>query len=262
MSNPRFSELKIHGLAAVQAFFAKNPDAIKRLYFDLATGRKVAKISSHLARQKRIYRVVPPDELEKIADTVHHGGIVAVVEERALATPALDHPQEWARRRLPILLLDRVGNAHNLGAIARTAAFFGVEHLVVPTDPRQAGHSGAAHRVAEGGMAHVQIHQVPDLAGFCRELAADYDVLGAAAGGRAVSVREWRKTRGVERRTPGRPIALVLGNEEHGLSREVAGACTALVTIPGSGRVESLNVSAAAAILMWEFWVDRPEARR
>ncbi len=50
------------------------------------------------------------------------------------------------------------------------------------------------------------------------------------------------------------PIALVLGNEEHGMSREVAMACTRLVTIPASQDVESLNVSVAGAILMWEFW--------
>ena len=51
-----------------------------------------------------------------------------------------------------------------------------------------------------------------------------------------------------------RPVALVLGNEEHGLAPEVAAACEQLVTIPGSGAVESLNVSAAAAVLCWEFF--------
>lgn len=55
------------------------------------------------------------------------------------------------------------------------------------------------------------------------------------------------------------PIALVLGNEEHGLSPEVAAACTRLVTIPGRGQVESLNVSVAAAVLMWELWGRRAQ---
>ncbi len=137
-----------------------------------------------------------------------------------------------------------------------------MQQIVIPADPAQAGQSAAAHRVAEGGMAQVEMHQVSDLAKFCQGLARDYIVLGAAAGGRAVSVHDWRKSFAQETSKNERPVALVLGNEEHGLSPAVAAACTALITIPGSGRVESLNVSVAAAILMWEFWVDRPGVRR
>jgi TrmH RNA methyltransferase len=54
--------------------------------------------------------------------------------------------------------------------------------------------------------------------------------------------------------TSRKPVAIVMGNEEHGMAPEVAKACTRLVTIPGSGRVESLNVSVAAAVLMWELF--------
>jgi len=73
-------------------------------------------------------------------------------------------------------------------------------------------------------------------------------VIGAATRGA-------RPLRGGERKREqggGKPVAIVLGNEEHGLAADVAAACTRLVTIPGGGRIESLNVSAAAAVLMWE----------
>lgn len=240
-------EVPVCGLAAVQALFARDPAAIKRLYFDYATGRRVAKISSALAKAKKIYRVVEPAELEKIASTVHHGGIVAITEARPLRAPGPVERRAWAENKTPLLLLDRIGNAHNLGAIVRTAAFLGVEHIVIPDHPQQALPGEAAHRVAEGGMEHVQIWRVPSLADFCRELAATHDVLGTAVNGTALALPEWR-SRGAQ---TARPVALVLGNEEHGLAPDVAAACARLVTIPGSGRVESLNVSAAAAILMW-----------
>jgi TrmH RNA methyltransferase len=57
-------------------------------------------------------------------------------------------------------------------------------------------------------------------------------------------------------------VALVLGNEEHGLAPEVAGACEELIRIPGSGAIESLNVSSAAAVLCWEFFGRRPAGRK
>jgi TrmH RNA methyltransferase len=98
--------------------------------------------------------------------------------------------------------------------------------------------------VAEGGLEAVDVWLVKDLAAHVRALAAvGYEVVGAATrGGRPEAGRS----------EPRRPVALALGNEEHGLSPAVATACTRFVTIPGSGRVESLNVSVAAAVLMWE----------
>ncbi|HWA87770.1 MAG TPA: RNA methyltransferase, partial [Opitutus sp.] len=158
---------------------------------------------------------------------------------------------EWRRRQEAVLVLDRIGNAHNLGAIARTAAFFGVPRIVVPDDPAAALPGEAAYRVAEGGLAHVEVLRVRDLAAFVRELAAaEYEVVGAATRGAAPLRGEKKEKRGGE--TKGRPVALVLGSEEHGLAPDVAAACTRLVTIPGSGKVESLNVSVAAAVLTWE----------
>ncbi len=236
-------EITICGLAAVQAQFASEPGAIKRLFFDYATGRKIGAICKALAQAKKIYRCVEPAELEKVSGTRHHGGIVAVVAAAELRAPAASELRDWARRGEAVLVLDRVGNAHNLGAIARTAAFFGVPRLVLPDDPAAAVPGEAAFRVAEGGLAHVEVLRVQGLAGFLRELKiAGYDVVGAAArGGRLQSAGAKAK-----------PVALVLGNEEHGLAADVAAACTRLVTIPGSGKVESLNVSVAAAVLLWE----------
>ena len=241
-------EIPVCGLGAVQARFKANPNSIKRLFFDHATGRKIGAMCKALAAARKVYRCLESADLEKVAGTLHHGGIVAIVEQQALRSPKIDEVRTWARERAPLLLLDRIGNAHNLGAIARTAAFFGVRHIVVPNHPQQALPGEAAHRVAEGGLESVEIVSVKDLAAFCREIAPFYRVVGTAVNG----AKPLQKVSQDAAAT--KPVALVLGNEEHGMAPEVASACSVLVTIPGSGRVESLNVSVAAAVLCWEFF--------
>lgn len=251
----RETELRLCGLPAVRARFARDAKSIQRLYFDYATGRQIGVICKALATARKIYRCVEPPELEKIAGTVHHGGIVAVVPAPVLRAPLPADVKAWAAKRAPLLLLDRIGNAHNLGAIARSAGFFGVSRIVIPNDPAAALPGEAAYRVAEGGLEAVEIFRVPSLARFARELAgAGYEVVGAATRGGRPEV----KARSGETR----PTALVLGNEEHGVAAEVAAACTRLVTIPGSGAVESLNVSVAAAVLLWELFGQTGEKLR
>ncbi len=242
-SGPARDELKLCGLAAVRARFARDPDSIIRLFFDEATSRKVGIMSKVLAQAKKVYRCVPPVELEKIAGSVHHGGIVAVVQAAAVRTPTVENLRAWAARRETVLVLDRIGNAHNLGALARTAAFFGVPRIVIADEATAAKPSDAAHRVAEGGLEHVEVWQTKDLVALARDLAAaGYEVVGAATRGGPPEAS----------RSATKPIALVLGNEEHGIAPELAQACTRLVTIPGAGAVESLNVSVAGAVLLWE----------
>jgi RNA methyltransferase, TrmH family len=239
------NELVVCGLLAVRARFQRNPLSILRLFFDAPTARKIGFMCKALAVARKVYRCVDPAELELISGTVHHGGIVAVVTAPLLRAPLPEDLQRWVQARTPLLLLDRIGNAHNFGAIARTAAFFGVEHLVVPVSPAAALPGEAAYRVAEGGMEYVTVWRVERLAGLAKELdASGYEVVGAATrGGRADASH-----------TGERPVALVLGNEEQGLTPDVASACTRLVTLPGSGHVESLNVSVASAVLMWEYF--------
>ncbi len=237
-------ELKLCGLAAVQARFARDPGSIQRLFFDQAHGLRVGALCKALALAKKVYRQVESAELEKIAGSIHHGGVVAVVIPAALRTPTAADLAAWAQRGEAVLVLDRVGNAHNLGAIARTAAFFGVPRIVIPDHAAAARPTEAAHRVAEGGLESVEVWQVKDLVALVRALAAaGYEVVGAATrGGRPEATAAGTR----------KPVALVLGNEEQGISPAVAAACTRFVTIPGSGNVESLNVSVAAAVLLWE----------
>jgi TrmH RNA methyltransferase len=242
-------ELRLCGLAAVQARFTRDPGSIQRLFYEAAMGPRVGAVCKALALTKGVYRQVDAVELEKIAGSLHHGGVVAIVTLAPLRVPTEVEVQGWAKRGDALLVLDRIGNAHNLGALARTAAFFGVPRIVIPDNATAARPTESAHRVAEGGLEHVEVWQAKSLVGFVRDaVAAGYEVVGAATrGGRPEAPRA----------NGAKPVALVLGNEEHGISGEVAAACTRLVTIPGSGRVESLNVSVAGAVLMWELLARR-----
>jgi TrmH RNA methyltransferase len=194
-----------------------------------------------LARMRKSYRLVRTEELERVAGTVLHGGIVALAQPRLL--PVLDpiRADEWARTGRLLLLLDGVGNPHNLGAIARTAAFFGVLRIVLSDHPAQARPSDASYRIAEGGLEYVELYRGIRFAPTLKRLRRSYRVVAAAAeNGQSIASLGSSE----------RPLALVLGNEEHGLLRATLDACDDTVTIPGSGMVQSLNVAATAAILL------------
>lgn len=241
-------ELNICGWQAVSTLFARHPGEIKRLFFDAATGKRAGEMCSYLATHKKVYRQISPEEMEKVAGSVHHGGIVAVIDERPLKKVTREVVEGWMKSRAPLLLLDRVGNANNLGAIVRTAAFFGVKAIILPDHPAQALPGEAAWRVAEGGMEFVEFYRVPALLEFCVQLKRHYFVIGTSLTGSQLSPSE-AKARGLPR-----PPAIILGNEEKGIAPNLAAACDRLVKIPGTNSVESLNVSAAAAVLCWEFF--------
>lgn len=245
-NEPSRKTLNLCGLAAVKARWQRNPESIQRLFFDYPTSRQVGIMTQALAKSRKVYRCVEPAELEKIAGSVHHGGIVAVVNAPTLESPVRGTPERWARERASVLVLDRIGNAHNLGAIARTAAFYGVQHIIIPDTPEAARPNDAAHRVAEGGLEHVRVWMPRNLVALLRDMAAaGYELVGAATRDGAKNLAGMQS---------GAPVAILLGNEEHGLAPELADLCSRLVTLPGSGAVESLNVSVAGAILMDRVW--------
>ena len=183
-----------------------------------------------------------PEELEKVAGTVHHGGIVAIVDQPPLREPSSEDLQRWASAGRPVVILDRVGNAHNLGAIARTLAFFGVEQLVVSADERAARPTESAYRVAEGGLEHVTVWLAADLARLCAGLrTAGFVVVGTDVRGPVL--RSLRRDEFLPKPAGGTgrvasPVALLLGNEEAGLDPAVARACDRLVRIPGAGHID------------------------
>jgi TrmH RNA methyltransferase len=247
-------EIKVCGFKAVTATFAVRPKCILRLFYTPEMFGRVGEYCRVLAQDRKPYRQVMADELERIAGTVHHGGIVAVTERPALQPPRFGDLTAWQREGHPILFLDRIGNPHNLGAIARTAAFFGITRMVIQRHAQQALPNDSAYRVAEGGLEHVHVYLVNDMLSLAKQLAPHFLVVGTSSHtGKPVEAAR-------PPRAPGRPVALLLGNEEAGLDPKLAGQCELLVRVAGSGAVESLNVSTAAAILL--HWITQGSQRK
>jgi TrmH RNA methyltransferase len=233
---------KIAGLQAVTALFRRDPSQVIRLYYNERMKKAVGDLCAQMAKMQRPYRLVEDNELQKLSGTVLHGGVVAAAVPRVVPDFNVALAKDWAQAGEPLVILDGIGNPHNVGAIARTLAYFGLRYLLLSDHPGQAGLSDAAHRIAEGGLEFLDVRRVVGLPKVCRQLREFYRVVGTSLDPlRALEM---------EALPPDpRPLALVLGNEEEGLSPETLNACEEAVIIRGAGRVQSLNVSASAAIL-------------
>lgn len=230
-------EDRICGLNAVRALFARRPESVKRLFLSEEARAAAEPMRARMAERRKPYRVLDADELARAAGTQHHGGIVAVAVSRPVALLDFEHPP----RHPFLLVLDGVGNPHNLGAIARGAAFFGVRALLLHETLAQAMPSDAAYRVAEGGLEHLELYRTRSLRKALQVLDPYYRTVAATLTEAAVRPEEVPRDRA---------MVLVLGDEEHGVSQEALETCRRQVRVRGSGAVQSLNVAQSAAVLL------------
>lgn len=232
--------IAICGLPAVEAAFECDPGSVERLFLEPRLAPALAPARQLLARSRKPYRVAEAEELARISGTVRHGGVVAITRPRPIPALDLEQAAGWARDGRPLLILDGIGNPHNLGAIARSAAFFGVPRMVLAERPEQAMPSAASYRTAEGGLHRVALYRA-HLPAALPGLKRGYRIVGTALD-RGVPLRALPRDRAV---------ALVLGNEETGIAAATLRSCDTVVTIPGMARVQSLNVAQAAAVLLY-----------
>ena len=178
-------------------------------------------------------------ELSERADTRDHQGVLALVEPYRYADA-----YELAAAGRPLLaVLDRVTDPHNLGAVCRSAEGAGATGVVVPAHG-SAVVTPAVARASAGAIEHLPIAVVTNLARYLEEVkGGDLWVYGAAGDASATPMWETDLSGGA---------AIVLGAEGKGLRPLVRRTCDALVSIPLAGQVESLNVSVAAAVLLYE----------
>ncbi len=180
-----------------------------------------------------------PDELTRLAGSPDHQGIVAEVDPfpYASADDLLTAPDAL------VVALDQVQDPHNLGAVCRSAEAAGASGLVIP-DRRSVAITPAVCKASAGAVEHLAVARVRNLADW---LVAAKGRQGLWAYGAAAEADE-----SYARMDLTGPTVLVLGSEGRGLRPRVAAACDALVSIPLRGEAASLNVSAAAAVLLFE----------
>jgi 23S rRNA (guanosine2251-2'-O)-methyltransferase len=175
--------------------------------------------------------------LSRLAGSEDHQGVVAEVDPYPYADPSsLLAPGEL------IVALDQVQDPGNLGAVCRSAEAAGAAGVVIPAR-RSARVTSAVCKSSAGAVEHLAVARVRNLADWLRAAKRGGAwIYGAQPG--APTPYEGVDLRGL--------VVLVLGGEDKGIRPRVAAACDALISIPQSGRVESLNVSAAAAVLLFE----------
>jgi 23S rRNA (guanosine2251-2'-O)-methyltransferase len=183
-------------------------------------------------------RIVGGPELERLSGSAHHQGVVCEVEPYPYVdAAALMKPEDAL-----VVALDQVQDPQNLGAVARSAECAGATGIVLP-ERRSAEVTPAVARASAGAVEHLPIARVRNLAEYLGEAKqAGAWVYGAQAGApRSYTDVDWQ----------GR-VVIVLGSEGRGVRPRVRSMCDDLVSLPVRGRIQSLNVSVAAAVLLYE----------
>jgi 23S rRNA (guanosine2251-2'-O)-methyltransferase len=235
----------VFGIHAVSALLEQSPERVAALW--VLKSRRDDRLERVVAAARRAgVRTHEADRavLDGLAEGGRHQGVVAeyVGDAPPLGEPDLEALLDRVEGPPLLLVLDGVQDPHNLGACLRTADAAGVHAVVVPRD-RAVGLTPAARKVASGAAESVPLVQVTNLARSLRTLEERGVRVVGSADDAGVSVFDADLTG---------PLALVLGAEGGGLRRLTREACAGLVRIPMAGRVESLNVSVAAGVLLYE----------
>jgi 23S rRNA (guanosine2251-2'-O)-methyltransferase len=234
---------EIFGLHAVKAVLEREPQRVLHVW--VQQGREDSRMSDVLALASRFgvhVEAVARAKLDQRSEGQHQGVIARI-------KPAPEWQEQDLLDRLGsvdkppfILVLDGVTDPHNLGACLRSADAAGVNAIVVPKD-KSAALTPAARKVASGAAETVPLVRVTNLARFLRNLT-DAGIWVVGTAGEADQTLYDANLRG--------PLALVMGAEGKGMRRLTREHCDSLVRLPMVGTVESLNVSVACGIVLFE----------
>jgi TrmH RNA methyltransferase len=236
-------EVRLYGLNACRAAFATRPQDLRKVYLSETRMGALRDVLAYCVKQKLGYRVVPDEDLGKLASSSHHEGVI--FEMRRREEPTLDALLASLASGPQVLIwLDGVGNPHNFGAVLRSAAHFGVAGVLLPGDSTLT-LSGAAARIAEGGAESVSVVRMGSPSSAIEALRRAGFTLAATLPRNGESIY----TANVPER-----VVLIFGAEAGGMASELVHASALRLSIPGSGRVESLNIANAVGVLLGECW--------
>ncbi len=235
---------KLFGLHSVQAALDYSPNKIHKAWVD--TGRQDKRLTQ--AIDNLLDLGIEPEKvdrkkLDRLAENNNHQGIVIEVEMPSELTESdLKTAVENLTETALFLVLDNVQDPHNLGACLRTADATGV-HGVIITKDNATGITPTVCKVASGAAETVPVYQVTNLARTLRWLKGEGLWIMGAAGETAQTIYSTDFSV---------PMALVVGTEGKGLRRLTKEQCDVLVSVPMLGKVESLNLSVATGVLLYE----------
>tara|TARA_B100000809_G_scaffold217496_1_gene223701 strand:- start:524 stop:1303 length:780 start_codon:yes stop_codon:yes gene_type:complete len=235
----------VYGVHAVDALIVRRPGAILRASFlDRNFGGRLVRLEAAIRILGIPVQRVDRNELNRLSlNGVHQGVVVEISALKEFTIGDFENLVLRLGRAFKGLLLDGIQDPRNLGACLRTADAAGVHAVVVPRR-RSAKLTPVAVKAATGAAETLPIVRVANLASTVRWLKeAGVWILGAEAN----ASKSFYSVR------PSTPLAVVIGGEGRGLRRLTRELCDELVCIPTRGTVESLNVSVAAGIILFEF---------
>ena len=234
-----------YGIHSVESLLELEPERVLTLF--ALKGRDDARL-------KRIFELADPfgvsiqkasrDSLEKLAGQPFHQGVVAAVRPHPTLNERDLDDLIKANSNVMLLALDQITDPHNLGACIRTAAAMGVDAVVVPRD-RAVGLTPTARKVAAGGAEKVKFIQVTNLARTLSNIKDEFNVrvIGTMLDEQALPIQDCDLTG---------PIAIIMGAEDTGLRPITQSQCDQKVYIPMNGNLQSLNVSVATGMALYE----------
>ena len=238
------SESWIVGINPVEGALSNDAERIREVLVE--NGQRNARVHELAERAKALRIPVhhrPREQLDKVAGEARHQGVVARYEAPPMASEG-DLPEllEQAGAHALVLVLDGVTDPHNLGACLRSAAAAKVTAVIVPKD-RAVGLTPVVRRASAGGADRVPLIAATNLARALRTLKDAGVWITGLAGETETSVYD------IDLKGP---VALVLGSEGEGMRRLTRETCDFLARIPMPGAMESLNVSVATGVVLFE----------
>lgn len=214
-----------------------NQREIYKLYLD--NKFKDFKFLKFLESKQINYETVAKDKLNELTNNALHQGVVADVKpyEYIQIENIVD-----ANKKQNLIILDEISDPHNLGAILRTAEAAGIDAIVVATR-NQVPLNATVAKVSSGAIEHVPVIQAANLIDLIKYLKNNKFIIVGTAGDANLEYNDLPKTQS---------IAVILGSEGEGMRSQIKQACDLLVKIPMHGKINSLNVSVAGALIMYE----------
>lgn len=236
----RETETKIYGENACLALFKKRPEDIIQVFLTKEKLKAFSNVTKYCAQNKKAYHIVTRAELDQMTKATHHEDICMVVRkhsERTLETFLQSKPTQSL-----LIALENVTNPHNIGAILRSAAHFGANGLILPE--KKAASSAAAIRTSEGGSEFVEVYEADDFKKTIALLKKNgYQILTTSSHAKkSLYDLKWEKK-----------VVILFGEEAEGLSKDTL-SLGETIKIPGTDKVESLNVSVAAAVILSDYY--------
>ncbi len=244
-SRPTPQGLKYYGFHACLKLWELRPNDVMRIFVEQRNVKDIGPLLKWCASKNKPYHIISADEMAKVTDSVHHEGLCVLAKESPLMTFS-EMLKELETNKSPVCLLffDGVQNPHNIGSIMRVCAHFGVQYILGEKS-QLPNISPSAYRIAQGGAEHVKLIALDRVSQSLQQLEQKgfHIIASSSHGGQSLYAYKF----------PLRTL-LMMGSESEGIHPKLMSAAKDRLLIPGTGLVESLNVSVATGLFLGEFW--------